>query len=116
MGLQRIIPVGISIGVLIAIAVLREYSKPLSAITATMPLNLALAMWIVYSGEKGDRAALVQFNGELLIHVWPAVLFVLSCWLAARTGWSFSAVLLAGYVTWALAVAVIFCLRMALEH
>lgn len=113
---QRIIPVGISIGVLIAVTVLREYSKPLSAITATMPLNLALAMWIVYSGEKGNRAALLQFNGELLLHVWQPVLFVFSCWLAARAGWSFPAVLIAGYVTWALAVVVILGLRMAITH
>ena len=47
---QRVLPVAVSIGIIIAVAVLRQYSKTFAAIAATMPINVPLALWIIYSG------------------------------------------------------------------
>ena len=44
---RQILPVGISVLVIVSIAVLRAHSKTLAAITTTMPLKIPLAVWII---------------------------------------------------------------------
>ena len=51
---QKIIPVIVSIFIIIFIAVVRAYSKTFAAIVSTMPINIALSMWIIYSAEEGN--------------------------------------------------------------
>ncbi len=63
--LRQVMPVVVSIVVIIAVAVVRSYSKTLATITATMPVNIPLAMWIVYSGENGDHDTVARFAGSL---------------------------------------------------
>ncbi len=41
---SRVTPVLISIGIIIGIAILRQYSKTIAAIAATMPINIPLRM------------------------------------------------------------------------
>ncbi len=56
---QQVVPVVASILTIIVIAVVRVYSKTLAAITATMPVTIPLALWIVYSGSSGDRTTVL---------------------------------------------------------
>lgn len=107
----RVLPVLVSIAVIILIAVLREYSKTLAAITATMPVNIPLALWIMYSAEEGDKTVMAAFTGSLVIGIGPTVLFLIVVWLAARAGWGVVPMLIAGYAAWGVALGAIFLVR-----
>jgi len=49
--------------------VLQRQSKVLAAITATMPLNVALGLWIVSAASDGDQQAVAQFTGGMLVSI-----------------------------------------------
>ena len=49
------LPVLVSIAILIAIGLLREFSRTVAAIVATMLLNIPLALWIVSAADGGNR-------------------------------------------------------------
>jgi hypothetical protein len=106
--------VAVSIGIIILVAILREYSRTLASIVATMPINVPLALWIIYSGANGSRAVMEQFAELVFINIWPSMVFVLIVWLAARAGWSLVPMLLAGYAGWGAGLGVIFLLRQLL--
>ncbi len=108
---ERVLPVLVSIAIIILIAILREYSKTLAAITATMPVNIPLGMWIMYNAEEGDRTVMAAFTGSLVVGIGPTVLFLVVVWLAARAGWSLLPMLIAGYLAWGLALGVILLFR-----
>lgn len=108
---SRVLPVLISMGIIILVAVLREYSKTLAAITATMPINVPLALWIIYAAEGTDKTAMAQFTESLFINIWPSMVFVLIAWLAARAGWGLIPMLLAGYAGWGISLGAIFIIR-----
>lgn len=105
---QRILPVVLSIVIIIGIAMLRAYSKTLAAITATMPVNVALTLWIVYSAENGDKVQFASFARSMAQGIVPTTLFVLAAYLAARAGWNVVAVLAAGYTVWLIGVGLMF--------
>src|SRR5690606_41912182 len=86
--LQQWLPVGISILIIIAIAVIQSYSKTIAAITATMPLALPLALWIVYAANRDNPAAITEFTGSLVLGVLATLIFAVAPWLAspARPG------------------------------
>jgi hypothetical protein len=93
-------PVIVSILIIIAVAVVRAHSRTAAAILATMPINVPLAMWVVYSGVEGDRAAMTQFTQSMLIAIFPTVVFMLVVSLAARAGWRLLPMLAVGYGVW----------------
>ena len=105
---QRVLPVLVSIVVIILVAVLRAYSRTVAAITATMPLNVALGLWIVYAAEEGEQAAVSEFSRSMLIGIWPTVGFLVVIWLTARAGWRLIPMLAAGYAAWLLGLGVLF--------
>jgi hypothetical protein len=105
---QAILPVLVSIVIIIAIAALRGYSKTLAAITATMPVNVALTLWIAYSGENGDKIGFEKFTRSLAQGIVPTTLFVLSAYLASKAGWTIAQILIASYAVWAIAVGIMF--------
>ena len=107
-------PVVVSIGIIVLIAVLRAYSKTLAAITATMPINIVLALWIIYAAEGADRATVVRFTESMLVGVGATVIFLGAVWLVARAGWGLVPMLLSGYLAWGVTLALIFGLRQLL--
>ncbi len=107
---RQIMPVLVSIVIIIVIAVLRSYSKTLTAITATMPLNIALTLWIVSTAEKSDSGTMQNFTGSLLVGIISTVVFVVAIWLAARAGLRLGPVLVVGYLAWAATTGLSFLL------
>lgn len=101
----------VSIAVLILVAVVQRYSRPLAAITATMPLNIPLSLWIVSEAAGDDRPGVVSFMDGMLWGILPTVVFVIAAWLAVRAGWKVGPTILVGYAAWAAAVAVFFGVR-----
>ena len=93
-------PVIISILIIIAVAIARTHSRALAAVLATMPINVPLALWVVYSGVGGDQAAVTEFTGAMIIGIAATVMFLFVVWLASRAGWSLVPMLAAGYLVW----------------
>lgn len=108
---EKVLPVLISIIVIIGVAVLRETSKPLAGILATMPINVPLALWIVTSAEAGRQEAVTQFTDAMLIGIVPTVAFILVVWAGARAGWSLWALIGTGYGGWLLTLGAIMLVR-----
>jgi len=108
---QEILPVVISIIVIILVAVLEKQSKLIAAITATMPLTIVLALWIVYSSVGGEQQAVSQFISGMLLGIIPTVCFVIAIWLASRAGVKLVPMLLIGYAVWGIGVLLLYQLR-----
>jgi len=108
---RRVGPVLASIGIIVVIALLRERSKALAAITATMPVSIALGLWIVYVAEQGDPTAVVSFVRSMLIGIAATAIWLLAVWLAARAGWGLPRLLLVGYLAWGITIGAIFAFQ-----
>jgi hypothetical protein len=111
---QDILPVLLSIVVIVLVAVLEKQSKLFAALAATMPLTAPLALWIVYSANAGDKPAVSQFSLSLLLGILPTLAFLVTVWLAARSGMKLAPMILAGYGVWAVGAAILYFLRNAL--
>ncbi|MFN8372729.1 MAG: hypothetical protein U0694_07610 [Anaerolineae bacterium] len=109
--LREALPVVVSIIVIIAVAVLRRYSNTLAAITATMPLNVPLSLWIIYSAENGNQTAMTNYASTLFWGLLPTVIFVIVAWLALRAGWGLVQTIGVGYFAWAVGVGVLLLVR-----
>jgi hypothetical protein len=107
----RVLPVIVSIGVILLVAIVRQYSRTLASIVATMPINLPLALWVVYAGENHDASTMTEFSRALTINLVPTFFFVVVAWLGFRAGWSLIPVLVAGYAAWGIGLLAITILR-----
>lgn len=110
----RVLPVIVSIVIIITVAIAREYSKTLAAVLATMPINIPLALWIVYTGGSSS-GEIEPFARALLINIAPTLIFLLIVWLAARAGWGLLPMLAAGYAGWGAGLGLVFILRQILN-
>jgi hypothetical protein len=97
---NEVIPVAISILVIILVAVLERWSKLAAAVTATMPLTIPLAFWVVYSSSQGEPAAVQDFARSLVIGLIPSLAFSLVLWWAARQEWKLWSILALAYAVW----------------
>ena len=111
---QDILPVLLSIIVIILVAVFEKQSKLAAAITATMPIGATLALWIVYSANRGERDTMEQFSTGLLIGIIPTIGFLVAAWLSARAGLKLIPMLLVGYTVWGVVLGLILIFRMVL--
>jgi hypothetical protein len=112
---QRILPVLVSIGVIIMVAILRQHSRTLAAITATMPINIPLALWIVYSGEQ-NSVKLATFIEGLIVGVIPIFPFLLIAYWGARSGWGFVQMLVGGYIGWGICLGILLLVQALLKR
>ena len=108
---QDILPVLLSIIVIILVAVFEKQSKLAAAITATMPIGATLALWIVYSANRGERDTMEQFSIGLLIGIIPTIGFLVAAWLSARAGLKLIPMLLVGYTVWGVVLGLILIFR-----
>ncbi len=111
---QRVLPILISIGVIIAVGVGRQFSRTFAVIAATMPLNVALGIFIIGSASE-PRDDLVGFIGGLIIGLLPTYCFLFVAYFAARAGWHYVAVLGAGYLTWGVLLIVMLLVQRSLH-
>ena len=111
MKIQEILPVLVSIMVIVVVALVQRQSKLIAAITATMPLNIVLALWIVSSSSQGEKEALENFTRSLLMGILPTFLFILAVWLASRAGFKLAPMIALGYTVWELVLISLVALR-----
>jgi len=112
---NEIIPVILSIIIIITIAILQKQSRLLAAIFATMPLNIPLALYIVYSSNNGERLLVNQFATGLLLGLIPTIAFAITIWFAARAGLKLIPMISMGYLVWGIVLLIVFGLRRILE-
>jgi len=108
---SKIIPVLVSIGILIAVAILRQYSRTLAAVAAAMPINIPLAMWVISAGDDNKHTQLAEFNEAMVINIVPTLIFIVIAWLMTRSGQSLLPTLVVSYAVWAVSMLVVFVLR-----
>ena len=108
---QDVIPVLLSIIVIILVAVLEKQSKLFAALTATMPLTAPLALWIVYSSNAGERTAVTNFSLSLMLGLLPTLAFLVTVWVAARSGMKLVPMLVTGYSVWGAGALLLYLLR-----
>ena len=109
--IQDVLPVVLSVLIIILVAVFEKQSKLFAAITATMPLTIPLALWIVYSSSGGEKAAVNNFTQSLALSLLPTLAFAVTIWLAARAGMKLVPILFSGYAVWALGTGLLVLLR-----
>ncbi|GIK63081.1 MAG: hypothetical protein BroJett018_08750 [Chloroflexota bacterium] len=108
---NKILPVIISIVIIIFVAIVRQYSRTVAAITATMPLNVPLALWIAYSAEDNSHEKLGEFSTGLFIGIIPTVVFIGVTALTVNAGWSIGPVLGTGYLAWGVTLGLLLAAR-----
>ena len=113
---SRVAPVLISIGIIILIAIIRQYSKTFAAIAATMPLNIPLGMWIVYSGSEDHQAAMADFSQAAAMNIIPTVIFLIVAWQLSKAGYPAVPTIILGYVAWAVCLGLIYLIRALITH
>jgi hypothetical protein len=108
---EKTLPVIVSIGIIISVAILREYSRAFAAIAATMPINIPLGMWIIYAGAEDKQKTLFEFNQAVAINMIPTLVFVFITWQVLRQGWGILPTIGAGYLGWAITLGLSFWMR-----
>jgi hypothetical protein len=106
--LQKNLPVITSILIILLVAFLRERSRTLSAILATMPINMVLALWIVVGAPDMNQQAMVQFVRSLIVGLMPSIVWLIVVFVALRNGWTLLPSVLVGYGVWGALTAVAF--------
>ncbi|MBX7215033.1 MAG: hypothetical protein K1X39_13550 [Thermoflexales bacterium] len=110
MNLQKLLPVAASIAIILVVAVLREKSRTLAAIVATMPINMPLAMWVVASGLEGEAAqpVLAALARNMFIGLIPGFVWLIVVFVGLRLGWPVLGAIAAAYVAWGALTAAAF--------
>ena len=111
MSWQEISRILIAFVVIVAVTLLQKQSKLIAAITATMPINVPLAIWILYSSTGGDRVSILEFTQSLVLGIFPTLGFLLAVWLAFRADVKLAPALVLGYATWGVGVLILIGLK-----
>jgi hypothetical protein len=111
MSWQEVSRLLIAFVVIAAVALLQKQSKLIAAITATMPVNIPLAMWILYSSAGGNGASIKEFTRSMVIGIFPTIGFLFAVWLASRADMKLGPTLLAGYAVWGAGVLIVMLLQ-----
>jgi hypothetical protein len=108
---DKVAPVLIAIVIIIAIAIISEYSKTLASITAVMPINIPLGMWVAVAGQENPNEYLADFSRLVAINLIPALFFVAAAWGIARAGYGLVPTIAGAYTVWGIALALLFVTR-----
>lgn len=112
----KVLPVIVSIGIIISIAILRQYSKAIASIAATMPINIPLGLWIVASGTENNQQSLIEFTEAVFVNIFPTVIFIFVAWQMIRTGHGVLSAVVVGYGVWGLSLIGVYVLRALLQR
>lgn len=101
MNFQKALPVITSIAIIIGVAILRERSKTLAAILATMPINIPLGLWVVFGGDNYDQDAAALFVQALLPGLLATIVWVIVVYALLRLSMTLWMSILGAYAVWA---------------
>lgn len=110
MSAQKVLPVLTSIAIILIVAVLRERSRTAAAIFATMPINMPLALWVVFGGSDASNEQIEAFVRALIIGLIPGFIWLGVVFGLLKAGAALLAAILGGYAVWAVLIAGLFAL------
>ncbi len=110
-GLEKVLPVVVSVVIIVLVAMVQERSRELAAIAAVMPLTVPLAAWIVFSASGGDHRQTAQFVRSMFGAYVPTVVFVAALWYGFRQAWPFPLVIVLAFAIWAALVTLQYVVR-----
>jgi len=102
--IQKILPVITSIVIIIAVAFLRDRSKTLAAILATMPINIPLALWVVFGTGDFEQRDIELFVRALLPGIIATTIWIAVVFLALHFGVQLVPAVFLGYAVWAVLI------------
>jgi hypothetical protein len=105
MNWQKALPVITSVLIILVVAFLRDRSKTLATIFATMPINMPLALWVLVGSGPEDSAVSAEYVRALGVGLVPAFLWLGVVYFGLRFGWSLIGAICAGYAVWAVLMA-----------
>jgi hypothetical protein len=105
MNVQKALPVVTSVIIILAVAFLRDRSKVLATIFATMPINMPLALWVMISDGPEDSALLANYVRSFIIGLVPAFIWLGVVYVCLRLGWNLLGSIGAGYLVWVVLIA-----------
>jgi hypothetical protein len=105
--IQKALPIITSIAIILLVAFLRDRSKTLAAILATMPINLPLGLWVLFGGNENQQAELM-FVRALIPGLAATMLWVIGVYVLVKLGMSLWVSIAGGYAVWALVVFIFF--------
>jgi hypothetical protein len=108
MNLQKLLPVIASIAIIIVVAILRERSRTLAVIFATMPINMPLALWLFSETLNGDSVAMTGLVRSFIVGLVPGFIWLGVVFFSLRWGWSLLPALLIGYAVWGVLIGFAF--------
>jgi hypothetical protein len=100
--MQKALPVATSIAIILLVAVLRERSRTLAVIVATMPINIPLAMWVAFGAGDYERVAVESFVRSVLIGLIPLVVWLGVVYLGVRNNLTLGVSIVGAYLIWAM--------------
>lgn len=106
MNIQKTLPVLTSIAIIIGVAILRDRSKTLAAILATMPINIPLALWVVFGAGAHEQSDIEPFVRALLPGIIATTVWIAVVFLTLHCGVRLLPAVLVAYVAWAALIAV----------
>ncbi|HEY3341184.1 MAG TPA: hypothetical protein VGK81_04160 [Anaerolineae bacterium] len=110
MNAQKALPVVTSIVIILVVAFLRDRSKVLATIFATMPINMPLALWVMISDGPEDSTLLATYVRSFMIGLVPAFIWLGVVYFCLRLGWTLLGSIGAGYLVWAVLIALLLAL------
>ena len=100
MSTLKIYQLGLAMVILVTVALLSERFRGVAGIITAMPLQIPLAMWIVYSNTGGNPQSTTEFARGAVLGIVPTGIFCLVCWGALSRGLTLPQVLLVAYGIW----------------
>jgi hypothetical protein len=108
---QKTLPVIISIIIILIVAVLRDKSKTLATLFATMPINMPLALWVIASGSAEDAAVLSGYVRNFIIALVPGFIWLGVVYALLKIGWGLLSAIVGGYAVWGVIIAALILLK-----
>lgn len=108
MTFQKALPVAMSILIILLVALLRERSRTAAAIFASMPINIPLALWVVFGSGPTDPDAEAEFLRSIGVGLVTTLVWVLVVFLAIKLGWTLLPAVVLAYAIWGVLTALWF--------
>jgi hypothetical protein len=91
----------IGCALLTAVALISDRSNTLAGILSTAPINIPIALWIIWSKNASNYPDIELTSRSMLLGIISTACFIAVCWYGFSRRWSFALTIGAGYIVWA---------------
>lgn len=106
MSTTKLYQLGLAMVILFVVAFIGERYRNVAGIVTSMPLQIPLAMWIVYTSTGGNTEQTAEFARAAFYGIIPTAVFCAVCWFVLAKSWPFPRVVLMAYGIWFVSVLI----------